>query len=74
MTKSKSETDAEILVSAKSADVILPETSSIITRRHTSSVHPVQCYCDLCRERRFENWSPIGEAERKEELDWYQGD
>lgn len=74
MTKSKSETAAEILASAKIADVILPETSSIITKRHTNSVHPVACKCLLCRERRFKNWSPIGEAKRKEELDWWQGD
>lgn len=75
MPKSQSQTDAEILANAKEADVILPETSSIITRRHTRSVHPIQCNCSLhrdIRKRRVD--SAIQEALDKDKLDWYQGE
>ena len=74
MSKSQAQTDAEILAGAKRGDVIVPEGMSLITRRHTRSVHPVQCNCDLCIDRRFKPFSPIGEAKKKEELDWYQGE
>lgn len=72
--KSQSETDAEILSGAKSADVILPETQSIITRRHTRSVHPIACRCSLHAEIRFRNFSTKDEIKEKTERDWWQED
>lgn len=75
MPKSQSETDEEILSSTKaSSDVILPETSSIIQKRHTRSVHPVDCKCDLHSETRYRPFSTVDEVKEKEERDWYQGE
>jgi hypothetical protein len=74
MTKSKSQTDAEILASAKIADEVHPETMSLIYRRHTSSVHPVQCNCLIHRDIKKRNTaSATQEATDKAKLDWYQG-
>jgi hypothetical protein len=74
MTKSREETNSEILSSAKSADVILPETTSEISRRHSYSVHPIQCRCFSCRTLRFKPYNSILERQRKNELDWWQED
>jgi hypothetical protein len=72
--KSQSETNSEILQSAKSADVITPESSSTINVRHTRSVHPKNCMCLLHRELRFTNYSTRREQEVKTDLEWWQGD
>lgn len=76
MPKSQTQTDAEILSSAKIADPpIQPEILTEIRVRHTRSVHPVQCSCLIHRDiTKRRNPSPIQEAEDKEELDWYQGE
>lgn len=74
MTKSKEETNAEILSSAKQADVVTPESSSVITKRHVNSTHPIQCRCLLHREIRFHDFSAKDEQQKKSDLDWYQGD
>lgn len=69
--KTQQETDAEIISSAKIADVILPEIASEIRIRHTRSAHPVQCYCLLHRVTRFDkNFSSSRENEVKDSLEW----
>jgi hypothetical protein len=74
MTKSREQTDAEILSSAKIADEINPEGSSTIRVRNTSSVHPTQCNCLLHRNLNLKKFDPIKEEKDKEVLDWYSGE
>lgn len=72
--KSKEQTDIEILESAKEADVIIPETSSIITRRHTSSVHSIQCNCSIHANLKLRaNDSEQAEDLEKAKRDWWNG-
>jgi hypothetical protein len=72
--KSQTQTDAEILSSAKVADPEpQPEILTEIRVRHTRSVHPVQCFCSIHRDLDIRK-NPNEETERKEELDWYEGD
>jgi hypothetical protein len=70
MTKSKSQTNQEILSSASSDD----NNISQIRVRHVESQHPVDCLCDLCRNLRFSPNSPIAENSEKDKLNWYKGE
>lgn len=70
--KSQTQTDSEILASAKQADEINLESSSTIRVRHTRSTHPVSCRCSLHRITRFENFSSVRENQVKSSLDWYR--
>jgi hypothetical protein len=72
MSKSQSQTDAEILASSKIADEVNPEGSSTIRVRNTSSVHPTQCNCLLHRNLNLKKFNPKKEADDKTALDWYQ--
>lgn len=67
--KSQAETDAEILSTVKQTDNELEE----IRVRNTSSTHPVDCSCPVCKPLRFKE--AIGEnAENilKQQLDYYR--
>lgn len=66
--KSQAETDIEILSTVKQQDNELEE----IRVRNTSSIHPLECSCPICKPLRFEG--SIGENkenELKEELDYF---
>ena len=65
--KSQVETDNEILADAASSNNEISE----VRVRHTSSVHPKDCACDICKPLRFSG--AIGEQtenEIKEELEY----
>lgn len=63
MTKSKAQTDAEILEGAAKDNNELEQ----INIRHSESVHPLDCSCELCIRTRFNKES---EDKVVEELDW----
>lgn len=67
--KSESETNSEILLSAKSGDD--PGISEIRVR-NIRSVHPVQCQCSIHRNLQLREYSSQKELEEKEKLDWYE--
>lgn len=70
--KTQAQTDAEILTSAKAADVVSKETSSTIRIRNSESVHPIQCECLIHRNLKLREFSTPKEIKAKAELDWYQ--
>lgn len=65
--KTKEQTDAEILEGASKDNDEISE----IRVRHTDSVHPLDCSCDLCLELRNQYFSSKKEDEVKEELEWF---
>jgi hypothetical protein len=64
MTKSKSQTDAEMLEGAAKDNNEISE----VRVRHTDSVHPHDCSCAACILLR--NKGPQNEDIIKSELDW----
>lgn len=69
MTKSKEETNNEILSTAS----IDNNDISQIRVRHVESQHPQDCCCQLCSDLKFNPNSPIAENSEKTKLDWYKG-
>lgn len=61
--KSKAQTDNEILEGASKDNNEISE----VRVRHSESVHPLDCSCELCLRTRFEKEDP---NEVLEELDW----
>jgi Pyruvate/2-oxoacid:ferredoxin oxidoreductase delta subunit len=70
MSKSKSQTNNEILSSASQDN----NNTSQIRVRHVESQHSVDCLCSLCKSLRFSPNSPIAENSEKDKLDWYKGE
>lgn len=63
MTKSKAQTDTEILDGAAKDNNEVSE----VRVRHSESVHPLDCSCELCLRTRFNKENP---DEVVSELDW----
>jgi Pyruvate/2-oxoacid:ferredoxin oxidoreductase delta subunit len=70
MTKSKEQTNQEILSSASNDNNFVSQ----IRVRHVNSQHPQDCNCTLCKDLKFTPNSPIREDAEKTSLDWYKGE
>lgn len=66
--KNQAETDAEILSTVKQQDNELES----INVRNTSSTHPIDCQCPICKLLEFKgSIEETKENNLKEELDYY---
>lgn len=72
MTLTKSETDAAMLNSAQESDKVTQDDIVSVTKRNTSSAHPIDCQCEVCLEMRHSK--ERNEAGVKEGLDYFIGD
>lgn len=68
MTLSKQQTDEVILEKVKESDNDLQQ----INIRNTSNVHPLDCKCEICIRKKFDNGK--NENEIKGKLNYYKGD
>jgi hypothetical protein len=70
MPETKSEADIRILNEAKVSD----NEVSQINIRNSSSVHPVDCNCQICKNGRFDNVRDSLELKYKQSHNLYIGD
>jgi hypothetical protein len=70
MTKSKSQTNSEILSEAKKADNLVSQ----IPIRHVNSQHPKDCLCKVCNPLRFSPNDSQAELKEKIKNDYYLGE
>lgn len=68
----KAETDPLILTAAQRSDKVKNEISTETRIRQTSSVHPIDCECGVCLEKRKNR--NANENRIKDKLGYYKGD